>query len=112
MEQSLTLWRNITRDMFRLWSLVEQDLLDVQQPYEYRDTGQGYHRVQQSPRVYAAMVDIVQETQQEVGQWIGSSRVHIGDQQVPNGLMFIDKYAQLNRIINPILQVSSALCHV
>jgi len=102
--QSLTLWRNIAFDMFQLWFMVEQDILDEKHPYEFRDTGQGFHRVQPSPRVYAAMVDIVAKTKREVGEWVGSDRVHIGDDQVPNGMVFIDKYTQVNRIINPILK--------
>uniref|UniRef100_A0A7S4GDE5 Non-canonical E2 ubiquitin-conjugating enzyme C-terminal domain-containing protein n=1 Tax=Eutreptiella gymnastica TaxID=73025 RepID=A0A7S4GDE5_9EUGL len=107
--QSLTLWRNIARDMFRLWYMVEQDILDESYPYQYRDTGQGFNRVQQSSRVYNAMVDIVFQTKKEVGEWIGSDRVHIGDDQVPNGMMFIDKYTQVNRIINPILKTIDAI---
>eukprot|EP00667_Euglena_gracilis_P008260 EG_transcript_8363 len=107
--QSLTLWRNIATDMFKLWFMVEQDLLDDTHPYEYRDTGQGFNRVQPSARVYQAMVDIVNKTKQEVGEWVGSDRVHIGDDQVPNGMVFIDKYTQVNRIINPILKTIDAV---
>ena len=54
--QSLLLWRSIIDDMFRLWSLAEQDLLSTHEvPYSLKDTGQGPHRVQQCPRTYRAM---------------------------------------------------------
>lgn len=73
--QSLLLWRAITHDMFRLWSLAEQDMFNSsynssqQQdgggaggggsgggaPYVLKDTGQGIQRVQPCPRTYRAM---------------------------------------------------------
>merc|ERR1719201_800787 len=61
--QSLTLWQKILDDMFRLWSLAEQDLLDAAK-YKLTDTGQGFHRLQPAPRIYAAMRAILHKTQQ------------------------------------------------
>ena len=106
---SLTLWREIANDMFKLWCLAEDDLLRASNPYEQRDTGQGLQRVQQSPRTYKAMQEILQCTQQQVRRWIGSSMIHMGDHNVPNALMFIDKYTQISRILNPILSCLETL---
>lgn len=39
--QSLTLWREIAHDMFRLWYLTDEDLLDQSHAYTLQDTGQG-----------------------------------------------------------------------
>ena len=38
--QTLTLWREIQNDMFKLWCLAEDDLLDPDNYYSLRDTGQ------------------------------------------------------------------------
>lgn len=100
--QSLTLWREILHDMFKLWYLAEQDLLDTNSPYKLVDTGQGLNRVQPCPRIGKAIHSILRLVQKEV-DWVGSSVVHLGDSNVPNALMFIDKYNQVSRILNPII---------
>lgn len=64
--QSLTLWREIINDMFRLWCLAEEDMLDPACPYELTDTGQGFQRVQAAPRVAKAMRDLLFRTQSQV----------------------------------------------
>ena len=127
--QSLELWSAIIEDMFRLWLLSEQDLLSTatssagsnsaeggeesEQPYELLNTGQGLQRVQQSPRVYRAMHEILIRTKarvsQETGSWIGSSVIHLGDKNVPNTLMFIDKYTQVSRILSPLMKTINNL---
>ena len=105
--QTMTLWREILHEIFRLWTLAEQDLLDPDQPYKWRDTGQGMHRLQDSPRISKAMHGILYAVQQTLGReqgWVGSSVIHINDSNVPNALVFIDKWNQVPRILNPIVQ--------
>lgn len=92
--QSLTLWRDIIDDMFRLWAMAEEDLLSESVTYALKDTGQGMQRVQQSPRTYKSMQQILIRVQGKVKQWIGSNVIHLGDHNVPNALTFIDKYTQ------------------
>lgn len=82
-------------DMFRLWSLAEQDLLSESIPYRLRDTGQGLNRVQAAPKTLRMMHTILQRAQQSVGSWVGSSAIHMGDHNVPNALMFIGKLTLL-----------------
>ncbi|KAH9938026.1 uncharacterized protein B0H18DRAFT_1080830 [Fomitopsis serialis] len=100
--QSLTLWREVLHDMFRLWSLAEQDLLSENAPYRLRDTGQGLNRVQAAPKTSRMMHVILNRAQKSIGSWVGSSVIHMGDHNVPNALMFIDKYSQIYRILLPI----------
>jgi hypothetical protein len=102
--QSLTLWAAIVEDMFRLWYLSELDLVSEAQPYDLRQTGQGLQRVQQSPRVYKAMHEILARTKVTLGNWVGSSVIHLGDNNVPNTLVFIDKYTQVPRILGPLVK--------
>jgi len=107
--QTLTLWREIQNDMFKLWCLAEEDLLASNNYYSLRDTGQGLNRVQSAPSIGRAMHEILHRAQKKVGSWIGSSVVHLGDHNVPNALTFIDKYTQVPRILNPIVQVIEAI---
>lgn len=107
--QSLTLWREIINDMFRLWCLAEEDMLDPACPYDLQDTGQGYQRVQAAPRVAKAMRDLLFRVQGQLGSWVGSSVVHLGDKNVPNALQFLDKYTQVARILSPITICLDAL---
>ncbi|KAF9534128.1 hypothetical protein CPB83DRAFT_843724 [Crepidotus variabilis] len=107
--QSLTLWREILHDMFHLWSLAEQDLLSENVSYRLRDTGQGLNRVQAAPKTSRMMHNILHKAQKSVGTWIGSSVIHMGDHNVPNALMFIDKYTQIYRILLPICNTLSQI---
>lgn len=100
--QSLALWREICHDMYKLWYLSEKDLLDSDNPYHLRNTGQGLNRVQAAPNVSRAMYEILNRVQRRVDSWVGSSVVHLGDINVPNALTFIDKYAQVQRILGPL----------
>lgn len=57
---------------------------------------QGLNRVQQAPQVSRAMHSILNRCQRQIGSWVGSSVIHLGDHNVPNALMFIDKYTQVS----------------
>lgn len=103
--QSLTLWREIMQDMFKLWCLAEDDMTNGNNRYRLSNTGQGLQRVQAAPSVARAMQNILGRCQRRVGSWVGSSVVHLGDHNVPNALMFIDKYTQVPRILNPVVLV-------
>jgi len=108
--QSLTLWREIMHDMYRLWYLAEEDLLDPSNPYCLEETGQGLNRMQQSPRTKRALEEILHSVKQQC-EWIGDSTIHLGDTNVPNALMFIDKCARsqpqphCNALLTPTFQV-------
>ena len=47
------------------------------------------------------MRGILHRCQQQVPSWVGSSEVHLGDHNVPNALMFIDKYTQVRNAAQP-----------
>uniref|UniRef100_A0A383WEX6 Non-canonical E2 ubiquitin-conjugating enzyme C-terminal domain-containing protein n=1 Tax=Tetradesmus obliquus TaxID=3088 RepID=A0A383WEX6_TETOB len=107
--QSLTLWREISSDMFKLWYLAEQDMLRQGAGYRLCDTGQGLNRVQGAPGVSRAMSGILGRCQQAIGGWVGSSVVHLGDHNVPNALFFLNKYTQVPQILNPVVLVLDEL---
>lgn len=110
--QSLSLWKNICRKMYELWSIAEEDMLNPDEKYELRFTGQGLQRVQKAPHLYKAIQQVLSETKEELGEWVGSERIHLGDDQVPNAFHFIDKYGQVSRIIIPILRTLDYIDHL
>nr|CCA25653.1 conserved hypothetical protein [Albugo laibachii Nc14] len=106
--QSLELWKSITLEMLHLWRSVEDDLLGGGM-YRLRDTGQGLQRMQTAPKTSRVMHSILQKVRLKHPGWVGSSVVHLGDHNVPNALLFIDKYTQIARILTPIVQTLEAL---
>lgn len=70
--------------MFCLWINAELDLLSDCNDYRLRDTGQGLQRVQHAPKTSRMMHSILANVQ--TSGWVGSSVVHLGDHNVPNGM--------------------------
>ena len=111
--ESLTLWDIIQRDMFDFWEVVEEDLiLDCGGHYRIMDTGQGYHRVCAAPKTHSRMSSSISEAHNKMGGWIGIKVVHLGDQDVPNALVFIDKYTNIPNMLQPIVHTLSALSDI
>mmetsp|Transcript_8325 Transcript_8325/g.12613 ORF Transcript_8325/g.12613 Transcript_8325/m.12613 type:complete len:647 (-) Transcript_8325:197-2137(-) len=101
--QSLTLWREVQKNMHCLWVCADSDLLSINTSYQLLNTGQGLNRVQQCPKVGKVMRYLLGTTQKAAGSpWVGLSVVHLGDRDVPNALVFIDKYTQIPRFLKPI----------
>ena len=111
-QQSLTLWHEVQEMMFQLWTVADDDLLGGGGEYRLCNTGQGMNRVQGCPRVSQLMHRILRSVQDKFGGWVGLSVVHLGDRDVPNALVFIDKYAQVPRILGPIVHTIEALDEV
>jgi len=98
--------RAVLAQLPRMWALAEKDLLSG--GYRLRDTGQGRHRVQSAPNVGQLMSEVLRRLQAEQGGgWVGSSAVHLGDDDVPNALVWVDKYSQVPRILGPIAHAVS-----
>jgi len=90
--------------MHRLLACADDDLLSTTSGYQLWNTGQGLNRVQSCPKVSKVMRNLLSNTQQAAGQpWVGLSVMHLGDRDVPNALVFIDKYAQIPRFLHPIV---------
>ncbi|CAM9144198.1 unnamed protein product [Choristocarpus tenellus] len=107
--QSLRLWSEAMRNMYRLWYFADSDLLNGRATYRLCNTGQGLNRVQTCPSVSMEMWRILNVVQSDCGPWVGLSVVHLGDRDVPNALMFIDKYTQIPRILGPIVNTVVSL---
>ena len=107
-KEAITLWEVIHSDIFDFWEAVEKDML-TGNPYRYRNTGQGFHRVSTGPTTFNLMSNAISRAQQIMGGWVGSTVVHLGDDDVPNPLVFIDKYTIIPRLLHPVVQCIEAL---
>ncbi|CCK70825.1 uncharacterized protein KNAG_0F01570 [Huiozyma naganishii CBS 8797] len=99
-QQSLTLWSIIQREMIKLWYMADLDLFDGNN-YRLASTGHGLNRLQSCPAIYKEMHKIISECRSKTEAWVGSSVVHLGDDAVPNALFFLDKYTQVPAILIP-----------
>ena len=99
--QTLSFWHLACEKMFGLWFAADADLLS-NSDYRLCNTGQGLNRVQNCPNVANTIHRILKSVQSQCGSWVGLSVVHLGDRDVPNSLVFIDKYTQIPRILAPI----------
>ncbi|SMN19046.1 similar to Kazachstania africana KAFR_0A07250 hypothetical protein [Maudiozyma saulgeensis] len=99
-QQSLTIWSIIQREMIRLWYIADSDLFDGS-AYRLASTGHGLNRIKPCPGIYREMHKILTECRSRTETWIGSSVVHLGDDAVPNALFFLDKYTQVPSILIP-----------
>ncbi|SSD59378.1 related to UPF0652 protein C22H10.08 [Saccharomycodes ludwigii] len=99
-QQSLTLWSVIQREMIHLWYIADYDLFDGNS-YKLASTGQGLNRIKACPQLYKIMHQILHECRSKCDSWVGSSVVHLGDDAVPNALFFLDKYTQVPSILIP-----------
>lgn len=103
--QSLKLWCEVQKNMHKLWVCADEDLLSTQCGYSLWNTGQGLNRVQSCPKVGKVMRSLLSKTQKAAnGPWVGLSVVHLGDRDVPNALVFIDKYTQIPRFLLPLVE--------
>ncbi|CBH17992.1 Protein of unknown function (DUF2009), putative [Trypanosoma equiperdum] len=108
--ESLSLWIKVQQSIFEFWQVSEDDMLiDGSGQYSLVNTGQGYHRLCHARKSYARMSRVVNETEHQLGRWIGIKVIHLGDRDVPNPLVFIDKYTVIPRIVQPIMHVMMAL---
>lgn len=90
--------------MHKLWVCADDDLLSTTTSYQLLNTGQGLNRVQPCPRVGRVMRSLLSHTQKAAAApWVGLSVIHLGDRDVPNALVFIDKYTQIPRFLRPIV---------
>ncbi|KAK7197320.1 hypothetical protein NESM_000679000 [Novymonas esmeraldas] len=111
--ESLLLWENVQKSILKIWEVAEDDMLvDGQGQYVVANTGQGFHRMCAAPKSYATMSGLVRDTEQRMGGWVGIKVIHLGDRDVPNPLVFIDKYTIIPRIVQPVVQTLRALRYV
>jgi len=90
--------------------VTDSFMLSESFPYRMRDTGQDLNRVQAAPKTSHMIHTILNRAHKSLGGCVGSTVIHIihmGDHNVLNGLMLIDKYSQIYRVLLPILNTPS-----
>ncbi|KNH05725.1 hypothetical protein XU18_3247 [Perkinsela sp. CCAP 1560/4] len=102
---SLILWITIQKHMNVFWASIEDDLLNPALTYQFVNTGQGYQRLQPCPSTMRVAQMCLAETKKSVNGWIGSDVIHLGDRDVPNPLVFIDKYTQVPLILGELVSI-------
>lgn len=109
--ESLVLWELVQRNIFRLWTAAEKDMLiEGGGRYQFVNTGQGFQRMCSSPHSHQIMSWCVKEAERRMnGKWVGIKVIHVGDRDVPNPLVFIDKYTQVPNLVHPISQTLKEL---
>ena len=96
--------KGIKSYFFELWLLTDHDLLTNW--YRLRNTGQGLQRIQSCPKVSHKMHQILNQLKASLNQsWQGLSVIHLADNDVPNALVFIDKYNTIPKMIIPFVSV-------
>jgi len=108
-KESLVLWGIIQRDILDFWEVVEDDMIVDCRSYRFCDTGQGFHRMLDCPKTYNRMQASLREAHQIMGGWVGIKVVHLGDRDVPNALVFIDKYTIIPKMLTPVVQTIERL---
>ncbi|GMI41325.1 hypothetical protein TeGR_g7933, partial [Tetraparma gracilis] len=95
----------VHKHMHLAWVAADDDLLSTSSSYSLWNTGQGLNRVQHCPKVAKLTHGLLSDTQRAAGApWVGLSVIHLGDRDVPNALIFIDKYTQIPHILGPIVK--------
>ncbi|KAG8343222.1 putative Protein of unknown function (DUF2009) [Trypanosoma vivax] len=107
--ESLLLWEIVQQNIFNFWQDSEDDMLKNNGEYLFTNTGQGYHRMCRADKSYSRMTQCVKEAEKRMRGWVGIKVIHVGDRDVPNPLVFIDKYTVIPRIVRPIMDTVLAL---
>jgi hypothetical protein len=77
--------------------------------YSMRNTGQGINRVSRGPGTHARMSAAVAEAHGVMGGWVGIKVIHMGDDDEPNPLVFVDKYTIIPKLVGPIVRTISEI---
>lgn len=103
--ESLLLWDYMQKDIFKMWEAVENDMIVNGGGYRIADTGQGHARMTAGPGASSVIAGAVAQAQAaQNGRWEGIQVIHMGDRDVPNPLVAIEKYTMIPRMLEPIVR--------